>query len=854
MYIFAKKKFRDSLNILLLKNIILASTLLCFNIISAHKGGHKPKEQVPSIGVLKGTVLDSITLAPLQYASVSLIDLDHNELITGGLTDLNGTLHIKNIPLGQYIAIVEFIGYERKEISPINLYFGEESDILHDLGNIRLHISAVNMSTVDVLGEESQFIQTIDKKIFNVEKSLFISGGSGSDVLRKIPSVDVDIDGMVSIAGDANVTILIDGKKSGRTGSGRRGEVGRIDASFISRVEVITNPSAKYDPDGVGGIINIVLKRGAFDGFNGSISSFIGERQKQNINTNINYRNDYFNFLGSANYKRDPKVGDGLREFQYQFANRNEFITQQTNRSEIPNNLSLRLGADYYINPNSSMGYTLDIAQHRDLTEQEFDYILNTVDPDIIGAIQTTNHDDGFHIDHLLSYDGKFDQKNQTIKGYISFSHETDDVHEEEGGQGNFFNSSTSNQETNAFEDNSNFTISFDYENKFKNNLGFEVGAKAALRNFSTDLSYLNNEYMNDYSEDIYATYFIANHDFTNQIGLKYGLRAEKASTSAQLLGYSSPDTSNIITFIIDSSIAQSPFNNPYLKIYPSFFLIYRLNNNQTLQLGFSKKVNRPEREALSPFPESTQDISRLRNGNPYLEPEYSDVIEFNFSSNSRKINMSSSLAFKNTKNIIMWWDRDYLTYNSKDYEIITVANADKAQSINFSANIVYRPLQNTNIAFWGYGWNSRLSDKGESDFNGNSNGIGYGNRITINIPSLGRLEFSTIGRTKMNITTGTIPANFKSDLGIQRSFFNKKISVTIKMTDIFNSERFIINSQNTILNAETRENYQQFLYAERKADTRFTSIAVNYSFGKNKKTIQKTIKKSSKADMNMDY
>ena len=835
--------------------LILAYTFLLFNLLSAHKGGHKPKKQLPSIGVLKGTIIDSLTSTPLQYASVSLIDLDHNELVTGGLADINGELHIKNIPLGQYIAVVEFIGYERKEISPINLLPTELDDIEHNLGQVRLYVSPINISAVEVLGNESEFIQTIDKKVFNVGKNLFASGGTGSDVLRQIPSVDVDFDGLVSIAGDANVTVLIDGKKSGRTGSTRRAEVERIDASLIDQVEIITNPSAKYDPDGVGGIINIILIRGSSDGFNGSISSMFGERNKQNSNANFNYKTKKINILGNLNYKKDYKVGDGFRDFEYQYSNRVDSINQITNRIEIPNNLSLRLGADYYINQSSFIGYTLDVAQHKDITKRKFDYNVNTIDPSIIGQIQTKNNDDGFHLDHLIAYENRSDKNNQLIKAFLSFSHETDDVSEYVI-QNEFYESLEPQNKTEAFEDNNNLTFSIDYENKLKDNFDFEIGSKTTIRNFKTDLNYLDTKYTNDYSENIYAAYLDINYNFSNPVALKFGFRSEQVNTTAQLSGSSFPDSSNIITSIIDSAIIQSPYNNTYFKIYPNFSLFYKINTNQTFQLGYSKKVNRPERGTLSPFPESTQDISRLRNGNPYLKPEYSDIFELSFSSSSKKININSSLSIKNTKNVIMWWDRDYITYNSKNYEIITVENADNSESINFNANIIYRLTSIINITTWGYGWSSKISDIGEADFNGNSRGIGYGNRISINFPSLARLELSTSGRTKMEITTGTIPSNFKTNLGIQKFFLNKKMSATFKISDIFNSQKFIIRTKNDIINSETGEKYQQILHAERQLDKRFISININYNFGMNKdKKLNKNIlPKNPTEDMDMDY
>ena len=211
--------------------------------------------KMPAIGVIRGSVTDSTSGQPLEYTSISLVNMRSNEVVTGALSDKTGNFNIREIPLGRYRAVVEFIGYATKEISPINIFPGESGGIEQSLGNIQLQVSSVNLAEVEVLGE-SQFIQTIDKQIFTVGKNLAASGGSGEDVLNQVPTVDVDIDGNITLRGDANVTVLIDGKK---VGFDRRSMVDNLQASMIKKVEVITNPSAKYDPDGVGGIINIIL-------------------------------------------------------------------------------------------------------------------------------------------------------------------------------------------------------------------------------------------------------------------------------------------------------------------------------------------------------------------------------------------------------------------------------------------------------------------------------------------------------------------------------------------------------------------------------------------------------------------
>ena len=823
-------------------------TFLCYILIYftssflfAHKD-HKDKPKMPAIGVLQGVVIDSSTSKPIEYASISLVSLENNELITGGLTNKDGILFIEEIPLGKYAAVIEYIGYEKKEISPINLFPGTNGSVRQNFGTVKLNISAVNMDVVQVVGDESTFIQTIDKKIFNVGRDISSSGGNGSDVLRKVPSVDVDIDGVVSIAGDANVTILVDGKRSGKTGSGRRGEVDNIAASMIEKIEVITNPSAKYDPDGVGGIINIVLKRGSFDGFNGTVSSLQGEYNKQNYNGNLNYRTDNINLFTNLNYSTGDRVGDGRREFAYKYLTADEVISNtdsvytNTKRVKTPKDFGLRLGGDYYPSKSSTFGYTFDISQHRETERNEFDYEINTINPNLEGVLITNETDDGTHMDHVLSYENKYDSRAQLLKAFVSYSYETDDILES-GEMNSESGANPFGSVTKAFEDNNNLTAAIDYENVYGEKLGYEIGAKATIRDFKKDMDYLGRTYGNDYEEDIYAAYLVTRYNFTDRFGFKFGARTEQVETIAKLdkKVVQDIDTSNVLTQLFDDGILESPFNKNYFKIYPSAFLIYKLTERQTIQFGYSKKVNRPTRRTISPYPNNTQDITRLRNGNPFLKPEYSDVMELSFSSNTRKLNLNLSTSYKNTEDVIMYWDRKYITFDSRSYEVMSAGNADNSVSQNFSANIMYRPMPLASVMVWGWGWNAE--QKGVNvDGDGKSRGAGFGGRITLNIPTIARVELSGNGRAKMRISTGTIPGNFRVNLGLQKSFLQNRLSATFKIDDIFDTGRFIVDTENRIFNSETEQYYIQNMYAERQRQKRFSSIVLNYNFGKQQK------------------
>ena len=603
-----------------LTGILLLALFL--NSVLAHKD-HNTKPAMPAIGVVQGTITDSTTGQPIEYASVSIIDNHSGSVVTGGLSKKDGSFIVREIPLGEYVIWIEFIGYAKKEIGPINIFPGEGGSIENFLGEILLSISSINLDAVEVIGDESQFIQTVDKQIFKVGKNLTAAGGTGFALLRKVPTLDVNIDGDVSIAGDANVTILIDGKRSGLTGSNRRGIVDNIQVAMVDKVEVITNPSAKYDPDGVGGIINIVLKRGAFDGLNGSITTMAGEYDKRNIAGNVNYRTDTWNIFRSSSYRSGNSIGRGYREFEYDHTSYVDSLYQNTYRRRSPDRVSLRLGGDYYPTSSSTVSYTYMFGNHFEDTFEKIEYII----PDIYD-VESLEEDDGVHHDHSFSYENKFGTTDRILTSNLDLNYETDEgiQHNYEHSLDAADHSGHSHEHDTEFKENNNsITVTVDYEDQLNEKMFIETGFKSTLKSFSTDYNYLEQLYINNYDEDIYAAYASLNYDITEKFGIKAGARFEQVETNATLDPASSnatPDSVNIISTIIDDALENSPYNNPYTKVYPSMFLIYKLSAMQTVQFGYSKKVNRPGRRTISPFPRNTNDISRIRNGNPYLDPE----------------------------------------------------------------------------------------------------------------------------------------------------------------------------------------------------------------------------------------
>jgi hypothetical protein len=815
-----------------------ACTIFLIQNIFGHEG-HSKKPKMPAIGVVQGSVTDSTSGAPIEYASISMIDNHDGDVVTGGLSDKNGSFNISEIPLGEYIVVIEFIGYSKKEIGPINIFPGQmtggKGKIKHFLGEIPLKVSSVNLDAIEVVGDESQFIQTVDKQVFKVGKNLTAAGGTGFDLLRKVPTVDVNIDGEVSIAGDANVTILIDGKRSGLTGSNRRGVVDNIQVSMVEKVEVITNPSAKYDPDGVGGIINIVMKRGSFDGLNGSLSGMAGEYEKRNLNGNVNYRQNKWNVFAGASSQSGNNIGKGYRNFTYNYSDSSASLKQNTMRTKNPANIGLRMGGDYYPSKSSTFSYTYSFNDHTETTKEELEFY----EP-FSRLSKSKSEDLGNHHDHSFSYENNFGTKDRKLSAGIDINFEEDDVT-----QYNIENSSiiddynSGSTDTDFKEKNNSQTFRLDYEDGLSDKLSIEAGFKTTLKSFSTDYTYLNQLYINDYSEDIYAGYISTTYDITDQFGIKAGARYEQVETNASLEPSSSntaPDSINIISTIIDNAVELSPYEKPYSKIYPSLFLIYKISPMQTVQFGYSQKVNRPGRRSISPFPRNTYDITRIRNGNPYLDPEYSDVAELKYSSNSRKLNFNAGLSYKLVKDNIMWWDRDMVEFQGDVYEILTADNSENSEDFGSSLIINYRPIPMISLMLSRWSWNRRTYGNGESDLNGDSNGAYYRSMITLNLPRIARMELSMGGRGDMKFTTGGSPGNFSADLGLQKSFLNNKLSATLKFDDIFDTKKFVINTENVITNPISQETYIQLMDAERRRSQRYMSININYNFGKQQK------------------
>tara|TARA_B110000438_G_scaffold287350_1_gene319557 strand:- start:493 stop:3012 length:2520 start_codon:yes stop_codon:yes gene_type:complete len=783
---------------------------------------------MPKIGVLTGAVVDSSSTNPIPYASISIVNMRSNEVVTGGITDENGSFYIKEIPMGMYNVVVEFIGYEKIDIGPIKLFPGEGGGVEQNLGTIAMELSAVQMKEVDVYGEIPNMIYTVDKRIFDAKKDMTLVGGTGSDALKKIPSVDVDIDGNVTLRGDGNVTILLDGRPMR---GDRRSMVEDLPADMIDRIEVITNPSAKYDPDGMAGIINIILKRGRFEGMNGSATITAGEYSRYNLSGMLNYRRDKFNIFTNGSYRLWNSSGGGNRLFQYIYPTTTNETRQRTEGYREPVSNNIKLGTDYYYDKNTMFTMAMTYKEYEKQNKEKVFYY----NPDYL--FESEKFDEGTDIDFEFGYYKDFAQKDRKLVFEASNT-----INEDEEYENAFSNLASPNiraDDPYRKEQNNNIIVKTDYTHPFGQSSKFEAGFKSTIKQFKTDQYYLESIFDSDYNEDVHALYTTLLYNFTDKLGVQLGARAEQAFTKAILNsqkqdsneGYE--DTTNIFLYIMEQALDQSPFKNDYFQIYPSVNMLYNLNPTQRIQFGFSKRVNRPRRRTLSPFPQSTNNTSFIRRGNPYLKPEFSDVIDLNFSSNSRKLTLNTGVYYSHLTDNISWWDRDYIVYQDTTYEVMGSDNAGQSERNGIEFFVNYRPMPIIMFMMSLNTWNSRTYDSGESDLNGNSKGYFAWGSSMITIPMIGRLDISGRYRGPMKITTGEIKPSLTLNLSFQRKFIDNKLTMTIKVRDLLDNSNFSIATEEELIDQISLESYTRIMDADRRRDKRSVSLSLSYSFGK---------------------
>ncbi len=591
-------------------------------------------------------MVDSGTQTPLEFATVTIFDQEDSSMVTGTITDETGSFLIET-KFGQYYAQIEFLAFKSKVIPNIAL---TKENPAANLGIIQLEADSKMLSEVEVRAEKSQMQLSLDKRVFNVGKDLANSGGTATDVLNNVPSVTVDVDGNVELRGSGGVRILVDGKPSGLVGLRNSDGLRQIPANMIDRIEVITNPSSRYEAEGMSGIINIILKKDRSQGLNGSFDLTAGYPEEYGAAVNLNYRRNRFNFFTNygLRYQKSPGIGNEYQEFYTDDAT---LITEQSSRRTrggISNNI--RLGADYYFTPKDILTTSLNYRYRNNDNFQKITYrdFVNTLDNPVSTSLRT---DDEFekepNLEYALTYKKLFDREGHELTADFRYQNskedERSDFLEEK-----FDNSGINkiapdlHQRSNNLENQKNLIFQTDYIKPFGQNGKVEAGLRAGLRNIGNDYSVeefadgnwdtipgFSNNFI--YDENIFAAYTSIGNKF-GKFNWQVGLRGEYSDVNTEL----------------GDSINQQR----YAKLFPSVFLGYELSEKNSMQISYSRRIRRPGFWELNPF-FTYSDVRNFWSGNPNLSPELTDSYDLGYLHYFEKGSLTSSIFYRHTNGVV---------------------------------------------------------------------------------------------------------------------------------------------------------------------------------------------------------
>jgi len=781
------------------------------------------------IGVLSGKVLDGQSNEAVEFAAISLYSTDEpDRLVTGGISGEGGYFKIEGISAGKYIVKASFIGFKELVYPEEVLLNGAESEV--NLGTIRLISDTQQLQEVAVEADKEIMVNSIDKKSFNVEQDATSQGGDASDVLSKLPSVDVDMDGNVSLRGSEGVTILINGKLSAMSGQDASAVLDQIPSSSIESVEVITNPSAKYSAEGTAGIINIILKKGEKKGTSGSASVSAGTGDKYNAALNLNHSVGKVNFFGNYTYRND-KLLDASTLFKESYAgDYTSFLSQTSEGFKQKEDNNLNLGMDF--SPNDYNTFSLSGSYNGNSRYKEETFYSNTTFSNDLPEqedIRFTSSDvNRQNMGVTLDYQRKFVDPNKKLDASFSYTNAQ--------GDNNAFFGATENSILNS---NSNlWQGQIDYAQTFSNQLKLATGWSSRLYQSQDDFqSFIRAEEQSDflldengffdfnYQEDVHALYGLVSGEFKNDISYQLGVRAEQTFTTSSL------------------SNRPEDFQNNYFSVYPSLHLSKGFGDKgplgyaSELQLSYSRRLNRPKSRWINPF----VDLSNQQNikfGNPNLTPEYVDSYELSYIKNWSTTTLLGSLYYQSSKDPI-----SRVFFNDPDLDILesTWGNLARSNTLGGELNLNSQLTDwwNINANFNYFYFDVDGSNVGEFDFS--NSGFGWTSKLmsSVDLWKGGSMQLSARYTSARNVAGGKMKGYVFSDVAFKQKVLNKKGTISLRVNDPFNLFRFEIETADDTF-------YQDLL---RSRESQIVYLGFSFNIGNLKFSPKNKSKKGGKKE-----
>ena len=618
--------------------------LFLFGILFAN--GQRPAG--PPKLVITGKVVDRETNQPLEYATITLKNNNRPDLIQGGITDAEGNFRIESFP-GQYDINIEFISFATYRQNSVSI----ESNL--NLGTIALEIDTNELEEVELIGEQTQVEIRLDKRIYNVGKDITVRGGSVADVLGNIPSITVDVEGNVALRGNNNVRILINGKPSGLVGISGPNGLRQLPSESIEKVEVITSPSARYDAEGTGGILNIILKKQERSGFNGNFNINGGIPETLRGTATVNWKTKKLNLFSTNTIGRRTSISNGLSENEYfNGEDTNSYLFEKGKTNRKRDQLFLSLGAEYFIDDSSSFtlnGFFRDNEGINDgvVTINE----LNAKGGNPISTNERRQYepefDESFQISGL--YEKKFNDKGHELSATYQYEESAEDELAEITSLQTFpFIRINDNEEVNTLESQKRILAQVDYVYPLDENTQVELGYRGTFNTIETDYEVVFIE-NNIPTIDTDLTNVLVYKEYVNAAYAQFGKKINQFSI---LLGLRMED-SNIV---IDQRTTSDYTNKRYTNWFPTVNLSYEIDEKESLTLGYAKRIRRPRGFFLNPFP-SRNSVTNFFQGNPDLNPASTGSFDLGYLKRLKKFTLNGSIYYQRTTSNFQFVNED---------------------------------------------------------------------------------------------------------------------------------------------------------------------------------------------------
>ena len=772
-------------------------------------------------GMISGRVVEKKSGNPVEYANIIVLRQNDSSMVNGALSDARGSFRVDRLPPGRYLVRVNFIGFGQKVFADVVVAPGKP---VVDLGTISLEPSVSNLNEVTISGSKDEIEYNLDKKVVNVDKNIVVSGGTALDVMQTIPSVSVDVDGNVSLRGSSNVTIFVDGRPSGLT------SLDQMPAAMIDKVEIITNPSARYDPDGMSGIINIVTKKKKDPGYNGMVSLNAGTGDKYNGSVNFNFRKNRFNIYTNLDGRifHSKGYGETTREiFQNDTTALYTQISDNRRKGMFGN---IKLGADYFIDESNTLSlYGVYNARKFSPWDQTHYFEGDTggnLSRYYIRNTGSESRSGGYEIN--LDYRHTFTDKNRELTAALFFSDRNDENHTDYSTYwyDRFMNPLNEppyleNSSTSGF--NRLIQGQVDYVHPLGKWGRIETGYKGNYR--VNDADYLLQDY-ND-STGIWEMDELTSNRFvyTSQIHAVYLIYANKFKNFSFQAGVRLEEALNVC----DQKTMDSVYRSSYFNPFPTLHLKYDINEYHAIQLSYSRRVNRPSSRVLNPFLNTT-DPMNLSAGNPYLKPEFTHAAELGYLFEYKVTNLSISLFYRETENMIT----RVMTLLDSGVTFTTYENLDKGSSygaeIALSQGIFKWWKINGNLSFFGVKYKGDNTLEEFNDFN-----YAWSGKVNTTMTFWKSLDFQiNFNYSSPVITTnaggdwrggmgggsqGRQLANYSMDVALKKDFLKNTLAFTLRLSDVFKSSTYDLVTEGS--------NFTTTVHRER--DSRVLFIGVSY-------------------------